>query len=274
MTYEAIELTVEGPVAMLTLARPDKMNALNDQLLEEMQNALDKIERNREVRVGIITGKGKAFCAGFDLAPRDEPFTTVQDWREHVKLGNDTWWKIWKSRLPYIAAVNGYALGGGCDLTMVCDYTLSASSATFGEPEVQFQSAPPFNITPWIMGMKKAKEFLLLGDRVDAEQAEKLGLVNRIVAPETLLDEARSLALRFARLPPPAVELNKAGLNRAFEIRGFSSTIEYGAEVFTQVLMSDSAEATEFFQRIDRDGLKAAFKWRDSQFADDATARK
>jgi enoyl-CoA hydratase len=267
MTYETIELSINGPVAILALSRPDKMNALSDQLLTEMQHALDVIESSQEIRAAIITGRGKAFCAGFDLSPREHPLVTVQDWRDHVKLGNDTWWKIWKSRVPYIAAVNGYALGGGCDLTMVCDYTLAADTASFGEPEIQFQSAPPYNITPWILGMKKTKEFLLFGDRVDAREGERIGLVNRTVPLAELADEALQTALRIARLPPPAVHLNKLGINRSYELRGFAPTIEYGSEIFTQVLMSKSDEAEEFFERVNRDGLKAAFKWRDARFS-------
>lgn len=267
MSYRAIELAVEGPVATLTLARPDKMNALNDQLLEEMQHALDALERDRDVRVTIVTGKGRAFCAGFDLAPRDPPFTTVQQWREHVKLGNDTWWRIWKSRMPFIAAVNGYAMGGGCDLTMVCDYTIAADNSVFAEPEIQFQSAPPFNITPWVLGMKAAKEFLLFGERVSASDAQRLGLVNRVVAASELAAEAKKTAWRLAKMPPPAVELNKLGLNRSYEIRGFNSAIQYGGDIFTQVLLSESAEATEFFDRMQKDGMAAAFKWRDERFS-------
>ncbi|WP_232062190.1 enoyl-CoA hydratase/isomerase family protein [Variovorax sp. PBS-H4] len=260
-------MSVESTVATLELARPDKLNSLNDQILIDMQNALDALEGDADVRVVIITGQGRAFCAGFDLSPREKPFTTVQDWREHVKLGNETWWRIWKSRMPVIAAVNGFALGGGCDLSMVCDYTLASEAAVFGEPEIQFQSAPPFNITPWILGMKSAKEFLLFGDRVNAEDAVRLGLANRVVPADQLRAEAMKTALRLAKLPPPSVELNKLGLNRSYELRGFQPAIEYGAEIFTQVLMSESAEAKEFFERMNRDGLKAAFKWRDERFA-------
>jgi enoyl-CoA hydratase/carnithine racemase len=267
MTYQAIQLLIEGPVATLTLNRPEKMNALNDQLLEEMQDALDALERDHDVRVAVITGQGRAFCAGFDLAPRDPPFTTVQQWREHVKLGNDTWWRIWRSRIPFIAAVNGYAMGGGCDLTMVCDYTIAADTAVFAEPEIQFQSAPPFNITPWVLGMKAAKEFLLLGDRVTAADAVRLGLANRVVPAAELTAETRQTALRLAKLPPPAVELNKLGLNRSYEARGFNAAIEYGSEIFTQVLMSESPEAREFFDRMAKDGMAAAFKWRDERFS-------
>ena len=267
MDYQAIQLAIDGTIATLTLNRPEKMNALDDQLLLEMQHALDSLEANLAVRALIVTGAGRAFSAGFDLSPREVPFTTVQDWREHVKLGNDTWSGIWRSRLPVIAAVNGFCLGGACDLSMVCDITLAADTAQFGEPEIQFKSAPPYAIMPWVLGMKKTKELLLTGDRVDAQEAQRIGLANRVVPADQLLAEARRLATRLSMIPPPAMQLNKMGLNRAYEMRGFQSTIDYGAEVFTLVLMAESAEADEFFQVAGAQGLKAAFKWRDARFA-------
>ncbi len=273
MTYSAIELVIDRFIATLTLNRPDKMNALNDDLLIEMQHALDALERNTAVRAVIITGAGRAFSAGFDISPRENPFTTVQDWRDHVKLGNDAWLKIWRSRLPFVAAVNGFCLGGGCDLSMVCDITIAADTAQFGEPEIQFQSAPPFPIMPWVLGMKKTKELLLTGDRVDAHQAERIGLVNRVVPADRLMHEARRLAQKLAMIPPPAMQLNKQGLNRMYDMRGLQSTVDYGAEMFTLVLMSESDEAKAFFKVAGEQGLKAAFKWRDKKFAldDDAS---
>ena len=267
MDYKTIKLDVEGTIATLTLNRPEKMNSLDDDLLLEMQQALDKVERDKQVRALIITGEGRAFSAGFDISPREVPFTTVQDWRDHVTLGNDTWSRIWRSRLPVIAAVNGFCLGGGCDLSMVCDITIAADAAQFGEPEIQFNSAPPYAIMPWVLGMKKTKELLLTGDRVDANEALRIGLVNRVVPGDQLRSEARKLAHKLSMIPPPAMELNKMGLNRAYEMRGFQSTIDYGAEIFTLVLMSESEESKMFFDVAAEKGLKAAFKWRDARFA-------
>jgi enoyl-CoA hydratase len=265
--YENIIVEVKDRVATLTLNRPAKMNALSDGLLIDMQNALDAIERDRSIRVLILTGAGRAFCAGFDLSPREHPLTSVYDWRDHVKLGNDTWFKIWRSRLPVIAAVNGYCLGGGCDLSMVCDFTIAAHDAEFGEPEIQFQSAPPFFIMPWVVPMKRAKELLLTGGRVNVEVAERLGLINRSVPADKLLDEANKLARQLVKIPPPAMELNKKGINQGYDIRGFSSTIEYGAEIFALTQLSESEESKEFFAVAAEKGLKAAFKWRDEKFA-------
>jgi len=267
MTYRCIELSIDRWVATLTLNRPEKMNALDDEILLEMQDALDRLEQNEAVRALIITGAGRAFCAGFDLSPREQPFTSVKDWREHVKLGNDTWMRIWRSRLPVIAAVNGYCLGGGCDLSMVCDITLASETSEFGEPEIQFQSAPPFAIMPWVLGMKKTKELLLTGDRISAQEAVRIGLANRVVPAHELMQQAQKMALKFAMIPPPAMQLNKHGLNRAYDLRGFQSSVDLGAEIFTLVLMSESQEARDFFEVAGKQGLKAAFKWRDARFA-------
>ncbi|GLC97298.1 crotonase [Cupriavidus sp. TA19] len=265
--YRCIRLDIDRWVATLTMALPDKMNALGDELLLEMQHALDALEQNPAIRALVITGSGRAFSSGFDLSPRDKPFTTVQDWREHARMGNDTFLRIWRSRLPVIAAVNGFCLGGGCELSMACDITLAADDAQFGEPEIQFQSAPPMMIMPWVVGMKRAKEMLLTGDRIDAKDAREAGLVTRVVPAVSLLEEAQKLALRFSMIAPDAMQMNKQTLNRSYEMRGFQSTIDYGAEMFALIHLLDSEEKREFFGIAQERGLKAAFKWRDERFA-------
>jgi enoyl-CoA hydratase/carnithine racemase len=267
LSYQNVILELKDHVATLTLNRPQKMNSLSDGLLIDMQQALSEIERNKSIRALIITGAGKSFCAGFDISPRERPLTSVEDWRDHVRLGNDTWFKIWHSRLPVIAAVNGFCLGGGCDLSMVCDFTIAAHNAEFGEPEIQFQSSPPFFIMPWVVPMKRTKELLLTGGRVNVEIAERIGLINKSVPADQLLEEANKMAQQLVKIPPPAMELNKKAINHSYEIRGFLSTIDYGAEIFALTLMSESAESKEFFAIAAEKGLKAAFKWRDEKFA-------
>lgn len=271
--YRCIRLEIDRWIAVITLNMPEKMNALGDELLLEVQDAVARLEANAEIRALVITGSGKAFSSGFDLSPREKPFTTVQDWREHARLGNDTCLKIWRSRLPVIAAVNGYCLGGGCELSMVCDITIAAEDAQFGEPEIQFQSAPPLAMMPWVLGMKKTKELLLTGDRLTAQEALAAGLVNRVVPAGQLLDEARKLALRFSMIAPAAMEMNKQCINRSYEIRGLQATIDSGAEMFALIHLLDSEEKREFFETAGREGLKAAFKWRDKRFAVGAPAQ-
>ena len=266
MTYAAILLERDGALATLTLNRPEKMNSLSDQLLADFRAAIDACEHDDSVRAMIITGAGKAFSAGFDISPREKPRTSVQDWRDHAKDGNATWLRIWRSRLPVVAAVNGYCLGGGCDLSMTCDYTVAADSAEFGEPEIEFCSAPPFLIMPWVLGMKHAKELLLLGERVDAAQAMRMGLVNRVVPHGRLMEEARRVALRLARLPAIAMKQNKEAINRAYDMRGLIANLEYGQEMFCLTSMAQSPEGQEFRKIAREQGLKAAIRWRDQRF--------
>ena len=266
MTYAAILLERDGALATLTLNRPEKMNSLSDQLLADFRAAIDACEHDDSVRAMIITGAGKAFSAGFDISPREKPRTSVQDWRDHAKDGNATWLRIWRSRLPVVAAVNGYCLGGGCDLSMTCDYTVAADSAEFGEPEIEFCSAPPFLIMPWVLGMKHTKELLLLGERVSAAEAFRMGLVNRVVGADRLMDEANKVALRMASLPALAMKQNKEAINRAYDMRGLLGNIEYGQEMFCLTSMAQSPEGQEFRKIAREQGLKAAIRWRDQRF--------
>ena len=266
MTYTTLRVEREGALAILTLDRPQKLNALSDQLFAEFRDALQACERDETVRALIVTGAGKAFSAGFDIAPREKPRTTVQDWRDHAKDGNETWLRIWRSRLPVVAAVNGYCLGGGCDLAMTCDYAIAADSAQFGEPEIEFCSAPPFLIMPWVIGMKHTKELLLLGERVSAQEAHRMGLVNRVVPAADLMAEAKKVALRMARLPAIAMKQNKEAINRAYDMRGFLANVEYGQEMFCLTSMAQSPEGMEFRKIAREQGLKAAIRWRDERF--------
>jgi enoyl-CoA hydratase/carnithine racemase len=266
MTYETIKLEHDGTLVTLTLNRPEKMNSLSDQLLADFRAAMDVCERDDNVRAMIITGAGKAFSAGFDISPRERPRTTVQDWRDHAKDGNETWLRVWRSRLPVVAAVNGYCLGGGCDLSMTCDYTVAADTAQFGEPEIEFCSAPPFLIMPWVLGMKHTKELLLLGERVNASEALRIGLVNRVVPADGLMEEAKKVALRMARLPAIAVKQNKEAINRAYDMRGLMANIEYGQEMFCMTAMAHSPEGQEFRKIAREQGLKAAIRWREQRF--------
>lgn len=266
MDDKTITLARDGALAVLTLDRPEKMNALSDALLADVRDAMDECEADESVRALIVTGAGRAFSAGFDITPRAAPRTTVQDWRDHAKDGNATWLRIWRSRLPVVAAVNGYCLGGGCDLAMTCDLAVAAESAQFGEPEIEFCSAPPFLIMPWVLGMRHTKELLLLGERIDAAEALRIGLVNRVVPAGELMAEARKLALRLARLPAIAVKQNKEAINRAYEMRGLLGNIEYGQEMFCLTSMAQSPEGAEFRKIAREQGLKAAIRWRDERF--------
>lgn len=263
--YQNIVYEQEGPIATITLNRPEKLNALSDELMYELGDAFDVIQGDESVRVAIVTGAGRAFSAGYDISPRDKPLETVQDWRDHATLaGRDVVMKMWDLRLPVITAVNGYALGGGCDIVLASDITILADDAKLGEPEVRMVSAPPTFVMPWVIGIKKTKELLLTGDMIGAEEAYRLGMANKVVPSESLMDEARAFARRLALVPPVSIEYNKRAINHAYEIMGLKNAVAYGVETFT--LLLKTPESAEFGALVAEKGLKAALDERDRAF--------
>lgn len=265
VSYECLTVSEDRGVVTVMLNRPDKLNALNNTMLSELKAAFGAIGSDGRARAVIVAGAGRAFCSGFDLATSDHS-RGVAEWREQFSFENDVLWTIWHTPVPVVAAVHGYCLGLGNDLALVCDLTIAAESAQFGEPEVQFQSVPSFFIMPWIVGMKKAKEIMLTGERMDARAAERCGLANRVVPDEDLRSAAWEVAAKFAKMPPPGVRLMKRALNATFEAQGGHGMIDRGIDLATQAEMSESDEARQFFEIMQRKGLKEAFKWRDERF--------
>lgn len=265
MGYEYITMIEDRHVATITLNRPDKLNALSNEMLSEIRSAFEAIGRDESIRAAIIAGAGRAFCSGFDLESSDQS-RGVADWRSAFRFENDVLWTVWHTPVPVVAAVHGYCLGLGNELALVCDVTIAAESAQFGAPEVQFQSAASFLILPWMVGMKKAKELMLTGERIGAREAERCGLANRTVPDADLQSAAWEMAAKFAKMPPPGVRLMKQALNATFEAQGLHGIIDHGIDVATQAQMSESDEARRFFEIADSEGFKAAFKWRDARF--------
>lgn len=259
-----------GKAGVLTLNRPEKLNTLNDELLLSLYDGIREMEGDDTVRVIVVRAAGRSFCAGFDLSPREKPFTTVSDWYEHAKLGNRTFMALWDCEKPTIAAVHGFALGGGCDLALACDFTVAAETAVFGEPEIQFGSSTPLVQLPWMTGMKRAKQILLTGERIGAKDAEAAGMVTCTTSPEALEETVLALAGRLVKIPVPAMRLNKAAINRFYQLKGMGEALEEGARIFAAVHMTKTAENEQFFAVAAREGLAAAFKWRDALFAGEA----
>lgn len=259
----------QGKVGILTMNRPAKLNTLNDDMLISLYDGIMRFNEDEDVNVIVLKAAGRAFCAGFDLSPREKPFITVQDWREHAQLGNRTFFAIWDSKKPVIASVQGYSMGGGCDLAMVCDFTVASEEAVFGEPEIQFSSSSSFFLMPWAVGMKKAKYALLTGDRINAKEAERIGIATYVVPADKLDGEVMALADRLMKIPVPAMRLNKEAINRSYEIAGLRNALIAGETIFGIVHMSKTPENEEFFAVAAKEGLSAAFKWRDAKFADE-----
>jgi len=215
-----IELEKKGDgVALLTISRPEALNAMNGAMLGEMSGAIARAEADDEVRVLVITGVGKAFVAGADIAHMGG-FSPEQA-KEWSELGQRTLGAIENMRKPVIAAVNGYALGGGTELAMACDIRVASDRAVFGQPEVKLGMIAGFGGTqrlPRLVGLGRAKEMLFTGDHYDAESAYAMGLVNKVVPADELLDYCLDMARRIAGRGTQAVRLSKEAVDRGRDL--------------------------------------------------------
>ena len=256
-------------VAVITLNRPERLNAINRRMIAEVGKALDVVEADTDVRVVVVHGAGRAFCSGFDL--KDDAAaqpTGVTTWRRLLQQDFDFLIRFWDLSKPTIAAVHGYCLAGGCELAMACDITIAAENAVFGEPELRFGSVVTALMMPWLVGPKRTKEMLLTGaDRIPAAWAEKIGLINRTVPDANHLDEALVVAGQIARMDPDAVAMTKQSINRTFETMGLREALRANLDIAVQIENLETPERKEFQEITRREGLKAAIAWRDERFA-------
>ena len=270
MSLENIIYERRNSIAYLTLNRPDKLNALNSGLVADLQDALDVVEADPEVRVAIITGAGRAFSAGFDINPdpgSPSPHDGSPDqWRSHLQELIDTFMKVWNLPKPVIAAVNGYALGGACELVQVCDVKIASERAVMGEPEIRAGFGPPLLITPYSVNLAAAKELLLTGDTVDAYEAARIGLVSRVVPHDQLMEECERVARKMCLMSQLGVKMSKIAVNRALENMGFLNAVSQNLELMTIFDTSTSPEQEEFNAVAAEKGLRAALNWRDARF--------
>ena len=219
MTYENILSDTRGKVGVITLNRPKALNALSPALMNELAAALDAFEADEGIGCIVITGSDKAFAAGADIkAMKDKSYMDVYK----ADFITAEWERVTRCRKPVIAAVAGYALGGGCELAMMCDFIIAADNAKFGQPEINLGIIPGAGGTqrlPRFVGKSKAMEMVLLGQArmMDAAEAERVGLVSRVVPVAQLIDDAVATAGRIAELSLPIVMMAKEAVNRAFE---------------------------------------------------------
>ena len=270
MGFENVLYERQESIAYLTLNRPEKLNAINSGLLSDLQEALAVVEADPDVRVAIITGAGRAFSAGFDINP--EPGSpgphdgSPDTWRGHLQELVSAFMKVWNNPKPVIAAVNGYALGGACELVQVCDVKIASERAVLGEPEIRAGFGPPLLITPYSVNLAAAKELLLTGDTVDAHEAARIGLVNRVVPHDQLMEECERVARKICLLSQVGVKMTKVAVNRALESMGFLNAVSQNLELMTIFDTSTSPEQDEFNAIAAEKGLRAALNWRDARF--------
>jgi len=224
LNYQNILVTKEGAIGIIQLNRPKLLNALNFELMTELVNALEELDREAAVKVMILTGGERAFAAGADLAEMSQ--ATPVD----LVLGRrfELWDRIRKISKPIIAAVSGYCLGGGNELAMNCDLIIASETATFGQPEVNVGIIPGAGGTqrlPRVVGKYKAMEMILTGKSISADEAYRIGLVNHVVPPESLMEEAKKIATDIASKPPISIRSAKEAILRAQD-----TTLEVGLE--------------------------------------------
>lgn len=216
MAYETIIAETRGKVGLVTLNRPKALNALNSQVLSDILDAVKVFEADTSIGVIVITGSEKAFAAGADIKEMQSK-TYVEAFMQDFFVG---WEELTRARKPIIAAVAGYALGGGCELAMMCDFIIAADNAKFGQPEITLGVMPGMGgsqrLTRFV-GKSKAMDMVLTGRMMDAAEAERCGLVSRVVPAAELLDEALKAAAKIADFSLPAVMMAKEAVNRSYE---------------------------------------------------------
>ena len=216
--YKTIRYEKKDNIALVTIDRPEALNALNSTVITELEQVVTELENDGTVRAMILTGEGRSFVAGADIG--EQYPLDLDGGRRWGQRGSALFRRMERLEFPTIAAVNGFALGGGCELAMSCDIILASEKAKFGQPEVGLGITPGFSGTqrlPRRVGVAKAKELIFSGRMVKADEAERIGLVNAVYAPEALLDGAMEMARSFAKNAPIAVKYAKACIDRGMQ---------------------------------------------------------
>ena len=217
MTEKNVLTEAKGDLILVTLNRPEALNALNDELMDELSSALDKFEENPDLKCLILTGSEKAFAAGADIKEM-QPKSYIDVYKEDFITRN--WERISRSRKPTIAAVSGYALGGGCELAMMCDFIIASNSAKFGQPEINLGVSPGAGGTQRLtrfIGKSKSMDMCLTGRMMDAKEAESIGLVSRVLEEDGFIDNVIEIAQQIANKSLIATMMTKESVNRSYE---------------------------------------------------------
>ncbi|HEY2617619.1 MAG TPA: enoyl-CoA hydratase-related protein [Acetobacteraceae bacterium] len=261
---------VDDKVGIITLNRPDKLNAISAELQQALTEAFARADADPATSVVLLRAEGRSFCAGYDIGAKGPD---ADDWRTdatkaHAHLRPQLEFEMapWLMKKPVIASVQGHVLGGGCELVMLCDLTIAADNARFGEPEVRFSAVGPAIVMPMIIGYKKARELLYFGDQIDARTAHELGMINRIVPLAELRAASLEYAKRLSLIAPEALFATKRAVNRVADAAGFRTALDAGLDVVGP-LYATTTEAGARFREIARtEGVPAAVRWRSGQF--------
>jgi enoyl-CoA hydratase len=265
--YNTLLYEMQDHILKLTFNRPEKLNAFSRELVHETMAAFQLAEADDEVHLIIVTGAGRAFSAGYDISgERDASERSPYSWRLHQRENLTFSLQPWQVSKPVIAMVNGYCLAGACEFALMCDLRVASDKATFGEPEIRFGAGAPILITPWIVGLTKAKELLYTGDTIDAQEALRLNMINKVVPHETLEEETHKLARRILKIAPENLRLTKQAINKTYEMMGLKQALDYNVEVVTIMENTETEVQRTFNQIKNEQGLRAALDWRDARF--------
>jgi enoyl-CoA hydratase len=257
-----------GPVRRLTLNRTASLNALNGDLMDALEAAFDEAGEDDEVRVVVLRGAGRAFCAGYDLNQDAEEGTKdAAGWRRELDRDTKRLLRILELPKPVIASVHSYCLAGGTDLMLACDLAVAADDAMFGYVDIRFGSGVVSMFLPWVVGVRAAKELVFTGaDRIPAAEALRIGLVNRVVPRDELEDATMALADEIAKNEPFVVRSMKASINRVWEIAGLRAALDANTEMDVMIETANLPARDEFRRITQEEGLKAAIAWRDARY--------
>ena len=278
MPYESILYEKEATTAVITLNRPDALNAISPELEAELHQALDEADADREVRAVILTGAGRAFCAGYDMSrragttreERPDPRTAyagdvLRDWWSNDFKTPQKLMHLWYLSKPVIAAVNGWCMGGGFWYAAASDITIASDQATFAQPEVRHISNTTFLFAA-LCGWKNANRYALTGDHLDAQEAFRIGLVNEVVPHAELMERALALAARIALVPEPSVRYNKYVTTLGLEAMGIRSGLLINATLSTLAHASYLPERQRLDEARETGGMRGFLDARDGPF--------
>ena len=270
MTEELALYDVDEKVGVITMNRPDKLNALSSDLKAALSLAFAKADEDPATSVVVLRSSGRSFCAGYDLrgAEKGEARLDALQWHAILAPSLDFEMTPWYMSKPVVCSVQGHALGGGCELAMFADLTIAADNALFGEPESRFTGTGPGFIMPWLIGYKKARELLYLGDMITAQEALSLGMINKVVPTEELREATIKYAKRLTLIAPEVLKATKLAINRGADAAGFRNAMHAGLDVVAPLYAAETDIGREFRVRAQKDGLPAALKWRRNQFAE------
>ncbi len=278
--YSYVEYETDGRLAFITLNRPEKLNALGNELRGQMFDALKEAEADRSVGVIILRGAGRAFSAGYDLTPsgaEGSPYVSHRshmpdtgtthpahyDWSRHAVMAN---FMIWELAKPVVAQIHGYCLAGATELASICDFRIVAEDTQIGYPPVRAMGTMDMMWAPWLLPPAKAREFAYTGDSISGREMADLGWANYALPLEQLAEFTEKFARRMAHIDNDMLMYSKRAVNRQYEAMGFRQGLMSGTDV--EAMSKHRPAASEWNTRLRDEGLKAALEWRDGPFQD------